>query len=76
MVLLGYYAYQSTNFSVVMNFISNISFNNNWTLNTATTTAGFIWKEKPVLDYGKVKIPISSLIESTLTKQQQNLPGL
>ena len=52
---LGYYAYQSTNFSVVMNFISNISFNNNWTLNTSTTTAGFVWKEKPVLDYGKVK---------------------
>lgn len=73
---LGYYAYQSTNFSVVMNFISNISFNNNWTLNTATTTAGFVWKEKPVLDYGKVKIPISSLIESTLTKQQQKFTGV
>ncbi len=73
---LGYYTYQSTNFSVVMNFISNVSFNNNWTLNTQTTTAGFVWKEKPVLDYGRVKIPISSLIESTLTKQQQKFTGV
>lgn len=33
-------------------------------------------ERKPVLDYGKVKIPISSLIESTLTKQQQKFTGV
>ncbi|MBO6200957.1 MAG: DUF4403 family protein, partial [Chryseobacterium sp.] len=40
-------------------------------LNTKTTTAGFVWTQKPVLDYGKIKIPIAPLIESTL-KEQQN----
>ncbi len=68
---LGVYAYNNTSFNLVMNFITSISANPNWKLDTKTTTAGFVWKEKPVLDYGKVKIPISGLIESTL-KEQQN----
>lgn len=67
---LGVYAYNNTTFNLVMNFITSISANPNWKLDTKTTTAGFVWKEKPVLDYGKVKIPISGLIESTLKEQQ------
>ena len=73
---LGYYNYQSTTFSLVMNFVSNVSFANNWTLNTQTTTAGFTWKEKPVLDYGRVKIPIAPLIEDKLTKQQKDFTAV
>ncbi|NAW50077.1 DUF4403 family protein [Elizabethkingia argentiflava] len=68
---LGYYTYQSTNFSVVMNFICKLGLNNNWTLHTQTQAAGFVWKDKPVLDYGKVKIPITSFVESPLIQQQQ-----
>lgn len=33
-------------------------------------------ERKTCTDYGKVKIPISSLIESTLTKQQQKFTGV
>lgn len=67
---LGYYIYQDTNFHVVMKFITSVKFNSDWTLETQTKTYGFEWTLKPVLDYGKVKIPISSLIEETLTEQQ------
>lgn len=73
---LGVYAYQSTNFRVVMNFISQIGFNPDWSVNTKTTTAGFVWKEKPVLDYGRVKIPIATLIEGVLNKQQRDFTSV
>lgn len=67
---LGYYLYQDTRFNVVMKFITSVKFNSDWTLDTQTKTCGFEWTIKPVLDYGKVRIPISSLIEETLTEQQ------
>lgn len=73
---LGVYSYQQTNFRVVMNFISNLEFQPNWSLKTTTTTAGFVWKEKPVLDFGSIKIPISSVIESILTKQQKEFTNV
>lgn len=68
---LGVYSYQETNFKVIMNFISTLDLQQNWSLKTNTTTAGFIWKEKPVLDFGKIKIPLNSIIEGVLTKQQK-----
>ncbi|WP_313214164.1 DUF4403 family protein, partial [Soonwooa sp.] len=37
---------------------------------------GFVWKEKPVLDYGKVKIPVANFIESTLKEQQSKFTSL
>ena len=73
---LGIYTYQETNFKVVMNFISTLDFQQNWSLKTNTTTAGFVWKEKPVLDFGKVKIPLSSIIESILRKQQKEFKNV
>lgn len=67
---LGYYVYQNTNFNLVMNFIINISVTSDWKLDTKTSEAGFVWTQKPVLDYGKIKIPIAPFIESTLKEQQ------
>ncbi|MPS73190.1 MAG: DUF4403 family protein [Chryseobacterium sp.] len=67
---LGYYLYKDTNFNLIMNFITSITATSDWKLDTKTTTAGFVWTQKPVLDYGKVKIPIASFIESTLKEQQ------
>lgn len=73
---LGMYMYQDTDFKVIMNFITTIETNPNWTLKTKTVSNGFDWTSKPVLDYGAVKIPISSVIESTLTKKQSGFTGL
>lgn len=67
---LGIYNYQSTTFETVMHFNTQISVNNNWTVNTKTTANGFDWVTKPVLDYGRIKIPITSLVEKNLKEQQ------
>lgn len=73
---MGRYVYQDTQFNVVMKFISAVEFKSNWTLVTQTKTHGFDWTTKPVLDYGTVKIPIASLIESTLTEQQAKFTSI
>lgn len=73
---LGLYSYQSTQFRVVMNFISALEFQHNWSVKSTTTTAGFVWKEKPVLDYGRIKIPITSMIEDVLVKQQKEFTSV
>ncbi|SIT96226.1 protein of unknown function [Epilithonimonas bovis DSM 19482] len=73
---LGYYVYQDTQFNLIMNFITSISATPDWKLNTQTTAAGFVWTQKPVLDYGKIKIPIAPFIESVLRKQQSDFTSV
>ena len=67
---LGIYSYQNTTFETVMYFNTHLTFNNNWTVTTKTSPMGFKWVVKPVLDYGKIKVPITSLVETSLRKQQ------
>ena len=66
----GFYNYQNTTFETVMYFNIQLNFNNNWTMVTKTTPMGYKWVTKPVLDYGRIKVPITSLVESSLKKQQ------
>lgn len=66
----GLYTYQNTTFETVMYFNTQLNFNNNWTMVTKTSPMGFKWVTKPVLDYGKIKVPITSFVESSLRKQQ------
>jgi len=68
---LGIYTYQNTTFETVLSFNTTVSFKNNWTISTNTQPNGFKWVTKPVLDYGKVKIPITSLVEKSLKEQQE-----
>ena len=67
---LGLYNYQNTIFETVMYFNTQLTFNNNWTMATKTSPMGFKWVTKPVLDYGRIKVPITSVVESSLKKQQ------
>ncbi|MFY1046949.1 DUF4403 family protein [Chryseobacterium sp. GP-SGM7] len=67
---LGLYTYQETTFETVMYFKTALSFQNNWSVSTFTQPMGFKWVKKPVLDFGKIKIPITSLVESSLKDQQ------
>jgi hypothetical protein len=68
---LGLYTYQNTTFETVMSFNTTISLKNNWTIVTQTKTNGFRWVTKPVLDFGKIQIPITSLVEKSLKEQQE-----
>ncbi|MBU8882697.1 DUF4403 family protein [Kaistella sp. DKR-2] len=67
---LGVYTYQNTTFETVMYFNMQVNFNNNWTVLTKTSPMGFKWVTKPVLDFGKIQIPITSFVEESLRKQQ------
>ena len=67
---LGIYSYQNTTFEMVMYFNTQLTFNNNWTMTTKTSPMGFKWVTKPVLDFGKFKVPITSLVETSLKQQQ------
>lgn len=66
----GLYNYQNTTFETVMYFNMQLTFNNNWKMVTKTSPMGYKWVSKPVLDYGKIKVPITSIVESSLVKQQ------
>lgn len=68
---LGVYSYQNTTFETTLYFSSVISLNNNWTMSTHTSSLGFKWVTKPVLDYGKIKIPITPIVEKSLKEQQE-----
>ncbi len=68
---LGIYTYQNTTFETVMSFNTALTFQNNWTITTNTKPNGFRWVTKPVLDFGKIQIPITSIVEKNLIEQQQ-----
>ncbi|GAA4150378.1 DUF4403 family protein [Chryseobacterium ginsenosidimutans] len=68
---LGVYSYQNTTFETVMSFNTALNFKNNWTITTNTQPNGFRWVTKPVLDYGRIQIPITPLVEKSLIEQQQ-----
>ncbi|WP_312077069.1 DUF4403 family protein [Chryseobacterium sp.] len=67
---LGVYTYQETTFETVMYFVTSLEFKNNWTVSTKTNANGFKWVVKPVLDFGRIKIPITGLVEKSLKEQQ------
>lgn len=67
---LGVYTYQETTFETVMYFKTALSFKNNWTISTFTQPMGFKWVKKPVLDFGKIQIPVTALVEKSLKEQQ------
>ena len=66
----GVYSYQQTTFETVMYFNMQLTFNNNWKMKTQTWPMGFKWVKKPVLDFGRIQLPITSLVEESLKKQQ------
>ena len=68
----GVYAYQNTTFETVMYFNMQLTFYNNWAIVTKTSPMGFKWVTKPVLDFGRITVPITSLVEASLREQQAN----
>jgi hypothetical protein len=67
---LGVYHYQATEFEAVMYFNSTLNFNKNWSITTQTKSNGYKWVQKPVMDFGAVKIPITPLVEKSLKTEQ------
>jgi hypothetical protein len=55
-----------------MSFNTTVNFKNNWTIITNTQPNGFRWVTKPVLDYGRIQIPITSIVEKSLKNNRKN----
>lgn len=55
-------------FRVNISVSSKVSIDQNWNVITKSET-GFQWRERPYLELGPVKIPIGSIIESTINSQ-------
>jgi len=68
--VLGLTTYKSTEFTVIMKFSSTLELLKNWKLKSKTQSNGFSWIEKPSLNFGIVKIPISSFVEKSLLENQ------
>ncbi|WP_027387893.1 DUF4403 family protein [Chryseobacterium gregarium] len=68
---LGIYTYQNTTFETVMSFNTSLNFKNNWTVTMVTKPNGFRWVAKPTLDFGRIHIPITPLVEKSLKEQQE-----
>ncbi len=66
----GVYTYQNTTFETVMYFNTTLNPKNNWIIETQTKPNGFKWVSKPVLSFGNIQIPITSLVENSLKEQQ------
>lgn len=68
---LGIYKYQEISFETLMYFDVGVRLQGNWTVQTQTKSRGYKWVEKPILDFGAIKIPITSLVEKSLTQEQE-----
>jgi hypothetical protein len=67
---VGLYTYQNTTFETVMSFNAVLNFQNNWTIRTQNQW--FPMGNKPVLDYGRIKIPITSLVKKVWWNNSRN----
>lgn len=68
---MGVYTYQETTFETEMYFSSEVELKNNWSIKLTTTSKGFKWIQKPVLNFGMVKIPVTSFVEKPLKEEQE-----
>lgn len=67
---LGVYTYQHTEFKLTMSFLMAYNISKDWRLLTKTFKNGYTWQQKPSLDFGWIKIPITPIVEKILDEQQ------
>lgn len=66
----GVYTYQETTFKTEMYFSSKVTLQNDWRVALTTIPKGFKWIKRPVLDFGVIKIPVTSMVEKSLKEEQ------
>lgn len=66
----GVYTYQETTFKTEMYFSSKVTLQKDWRVSLNTVPKGFKWIKKPVLDFGVIKIPVTSMVEKPLKEEQ------
>jgi len=73
---LGTYTYKNIEFKMVMSFHLVYSISPEWKLKTKTLKNGYIWVQKPSLNFGSIHVPITPLVERILDKKQSEYAAL
>ena len=62
---------KETEFELDMHYITKLMLSPDWKLETETTANKFDWKKKPVIQFGKINIPLSSILSGLIENQQE-----
>jgi hypothetical protein len=62
--------YEEINFELDAAFLCSLSLTSDYKLKTQTVPNGYTWIKKPTINLGGVEIPITSIVEKILDKQQ------
>lgn len=65
--------YEETQFDIDINFLTRISMNENWKINTTTNPNGYKWISEPKVKIGFFDVPITSIIEKIVDRELPNV---
>lgn len=65
--------YEDTQFDLDLNFLTRLSIDPNWKINTSTTPNGYKWVSEPKVKIGFFEIPITSIIEKIMDRELPNV---
>jgi hypothetical protein len=65
--------YEDTQFDIDLNFLTRLSIESNWKINTSTTPNGYKWISEPKVKIGFFEIPITTIIEKIMDRELPNL---
>ena len=65
--------YEDTQFDLDLNFLTRLSIDPNWKVNTSTTPNGYKWISEPKVKIGFFELPITSIIEKIMDRELPNL---
>ena len=61
--------YEDTQFDIDLNFLTKLSIDANWKVNTSTTANGYKWISEPKIKIGFFEIPITTIIEKIIDRE-------
>lgn len=64
---------KETTFEIDLQFNTKAEVSPDWDLKTVTTSNGFEWVKKPVINLGPVKVPLASFLGDVIESQQEQL---
>lgn len=65
--------YEETQFDIDINFLTRISMDENWKINTTTSPNGYKWISEPKVKIGFFDVPITSIIEKIVDRELPNV---
>jgi Domain of unknown function (DUF4403) len=65
--------YEDTQFDLDLNFLTRLSIDPNWKVNTSTTPNGYKWISEPKVKIGFFELPITSIIEKIMDRELPNV---